>query len=47
MNYGLNDPQSANYIANLNERIRIAAELQIQAEVLGVSVNELLESINA
>lgn len=42
--YGLNNPASANYVANLGERIRLAAELQVQAKALGTTVEALLES---
>lgn len=40
--YGLNDPQSPNYIADLNERIRIAAEMQTVAGNLFIAAAELV-----
>ena len=43
--YGLNNPASVNYIANLQDRIRVAAELATQAAMLNISIEELLENI--
>lgn len=40
--YGLNDPQSPNYIADLNERIRIAAEMQTVAGNLFIAAAALV-----
>jgi len=43
--YGLNDPSSPNYIADLNTRIKVAAELQVTAANLGITAIDLLNTI--
>ena len=35
--YGLNDPKSPNYIADMNDRIRVLAEIHTVAASLGVT----------
>lgn len=39
---GLNDPTSPNYIADLNERIKVAAELIAVAQALGTTPEAFL-----
>lgn len=41
--YGLNDPKSENYVADQNERIRIAAALQSFAADTQLTAGRLLE----
>lgn len=40
--YGLNDPKSDNYVADLSERIRVAAELQTVAANLFIAAAALV-----
>jgi hypothetical protein len=43
--YGLNDPKSDNYVADLNERIRVAAEMQTVAANLFIAAAELVTEL--
>jgi len=42
--YGLNDPKSPTYIADMNERIRLLAAIHTVAASLGVTAAAFIES---
>jgi hypothetical protein len=44
--YGLNNPKSPNYIANLSERVRVLAELQLASNENSMTVTELIAYFN-
>jgi hypothetical protein len=44
--YGLNDKTSPNYIADFAERVRVMAELQLQAQENSMTISELIAYYN-
>lgn len=45
MSLGLNDPTSPNYIADLSQRLKVAAELQSVASQFGMTAHEYLATM--
>lgn len=44
--YGLNDPASPNYIADIAERVKTLAELQLASQENSMTIDELIAFFN-